>query len=637
MKLNLTHFFFLLLLIPYSQAQEIDLSIASIPSNLSKNANSVVRFKETNVVIENQKNMTIQVRSAVTVLNKFADDASELVVHYDKNTQIKNIKATVYDANGKVQLKVNKSKFDDYSAADGMSLFNDGRLKHYRHVPTVYPYTFYYEFEIETKNTAFISSWQPISNYNQSIQYNQFKIHFPEGLTLQTLENQMEAFTVEKKTTATARTYTLTNTPAISYEEMNPGLNKTTPTARFGLNKFHLEGYDGSAESWKDFGRWMYENLISSRLDLPESTKQRIQQMVKGVEDPVERAKIVYDYVQKKTRYISVQVGIGGWMPMLASEVDRLSYGDCKALTNYTKALMDAANVESYYTAVYADNKRDIEKDLISVQGNHVILYVPQPDRDIWLECTNQSVPFGYQGTFTADRTVLVLTPEGGELKHTGTYNTKENAQFTNASITLDSKGTIQGAVEIQTSGIQYDDHFYLEKASKREIETHYKDNYWPYLNNLTLEESTFTNDRDSIRFNEKLVVNAVNYASFSGDRMLVNLNAFNRFSSIPKRYSNRKLDFDLPYGYYDVDTYTITYPEEYTLEGIPSNIDLTNQFGSYSMTVEKLPNHQLKFTRELLLKQGQYEAEEYTAYRDFRRAIVKYDKAKIALLKSKS
>ena len=96
----------------------------------------------------------------------------------------------------------------------------------------------------------------------------------------------------------------------------------------------------------------MYTSLIAHRGEIPETTKQKILTLVKGVNDPIEKARLIYDFVQKKTRYISVQVGIGGWMPMLANDVDRLSYGDCKALTNYTKSLLDIAGVESYYTAV---------------------------------------------------------------------------------------------------------------------------------------------------------------------------------------------------------------------------------------------------------------------------------------------
>jgi hypothetical protein len=28
------------------------------------------------------------------------------------------------------------------------------------------------------------------------------------------------------------------------------------------------------------------------------------------------KAKLIYDYVQQKSRYVSIQVGIGGWKPM---------------------------------------------------------------------------------------------------------------------------------------------------------------------------------------------------------------------------------------------------------------------------------------------------------------------------------
>jgi transglutaminase-like putative cysteine protease len=72
---------------------------------------------------------------------------------------------------------------------------------------------------------------------------------------------------------------------------------------------------------------------------LPEETKAKMRALIGDEKNPIMKAKLIYDYVQQKSRYVSIQVGIGGWKPMDASDVDRLGYGDCKGLTNYTKAL----------------------------------------------------------------------------------------------------------------------------------------------------------------------------------------------------------------------------------------------------------------------------------------------------------
>ena len=113
------------------------------------------------------------------------------------------------------------------------------------------------------------------------------------------------------------------------------------------------------------------------------------------------------------------------------ADVDRVGYGDCKALVNYMMALLKVAGIPSYYTLVYSgDEKISMLRNFASAaQGDHVILCVPFGQDTTWLECTNQHIPFGFLGTFTDDRDVVVCTPEGGLVTHTPRYRDSLNVQ----------------------------------------------------------------------------------------------------------------------------------------------------------------------------------------------------------------
>ena len=64
------------------------------------------------------------------------------------------------------------------------------------------------------------------------------------------------------------------------------------------------------------------------------ATITKVKELVKDLKTVEEKAKKVYEFVQNKTRYIGVQIDIGGWSPITADRVDISGYGDCKGLTN---------------------------------------------------------------------------------------------------------------------------------------------------------------------------------------------------------------------------------------------------------------------------------------------------------------
>ena len=632
-KLNILTVLFLFI-VNISFSQKLELSTFLIPDNLKENANSVIRFENYSIEMESQRQMTMKLETAITIFNKLADNFADLTLNYDKRRVIKSVKGYVYDALGNEIKKIRKSDFKDYSAS-GSSLFSDSRVIHYDYTPTTYPYTIYYSYEIKTSNTAFIPGWILNGSYYQSIQKAKFSIKYPADIKLIKSEKNFGDYEIKKTEELGFLSYEVENIPALEREPYTPSLSDFLPMAKFGVNKFNLEGVDGEAENWEEFGKWYYYSLLRNTLDLPESTKQEILRLTKGVDDSIEKARIVYRYVQDKVRYISIQVGIGGFKPMLVSEVDKLSYGDCKALSNYTMSLLDAVGVESNYTIIYGGrNKRNIEKEFLSVQGNHVVLNIPTENGDLWLECTSQNTPFADGGDFTDDRDALVITPQGGIIKHTRIYEDKENHQQIMAKYTIDNDGNVKGAVDMVSSGTQFDNHLRYEGKSDKDLDKLYKE-FWDNIHNMTIEKLHIDNNKEEGKFEESISFTADNYGVITGERMIFPINAFNVINKAPKRIRNRKLPVEVVRGFYDIDEVEIELPSGYNIEAISNDVLIDNKYGYYTMTIEKISEKKLKFKREFLLKAGNYSKEEYNDYRNFWRQVVKHDKSKIVLIKN--
>lgn len=627
--------FFALLFFNFSQSQSSNYSAFLIPDELKENANAVVRLNDLSIQISSQKSMSLKSKIAVTVYNEYGLKNLNLLEYYDKNRRVTKLEATVYDSFGKEIKTYKKRDFKERSVADGVSIFNDNRALYLDFTPTAYPFTMVTESEIETSNTAFIPSWSPVDGYFVSTEKTNLSITYKTDLKLKFHEkNFSEALSIKKSETGSTLSYTAESIKAIKKEDLSPSLYDLVPVVFFSLENFHLESVDGTAKNWTDFGQWYYKSILSDTEELPIATIEKVKQLVGNEKNPVEIAKIVYKFVQNKTRYVSVQVGIGGWKPMLAKDVDKLGYGDCKALTNYTRVLLNNVGVTSYYTIVYSgsDEKKSINKDFVSIQGDHVILALPTEKEMIWLECTSQIQPFGLQGGFTDDRNVLVIKPEGGEIIKTKKYDEIENTKFTKASYQMLDDGTIKGKVEISSKGIHYDNAFSKERIGKEQQVERYKEEF-SNVNNLKIDKISINNDTNTILFNEQIEVSATNYAQINNGKLIFVLNAFDQNVFVPKKYKSRENSFRIIRGFSDQSETEISLPADFKIEAKPQGIELNSEFGYYKIEFNQI-NDKLMCKRKLIVKQGLFGKENYEIYRKFRETIAKNDSSKVILTK---
>ena len=619
-----------------SFAQKTSYTISSIPDSLTQNANAVVRLNQLDILISSQRKMIITQKRIVSVLNEKGLEAIEAQEYYNKTTSVNSINAIIYSASGDELKKIKRKDFRDQCSIDGVTLFSDSRFIYLNYTPTEYPFTIEYNSEVETSNTAFIAQWYPLSDYFVSIEKSVLNVNYPENLGFKKKEFNFGAYNIKKTIdSATQLSYTASNFIAQKSEENSPSFFDVFPRVMMGLEHFNLEGVDGNAKTWKEYGKWFYDNILTGTDELLDETKTKIKLLVGNEKDPIKKAKIVYKYMQERTRYVSIQVGIGGFKPMLAKDVDRLGYGDCKALSNYTRALLKAVDVTSYYVELYGSpNKINIQSDFFSIQGNHAILCIPNENSYVFLECTSQDNPFGYQANFTDDRDVVIIKPEGGEVVRTQNYQDKDNVQHSIGSYSLTENGDFSGSISIISEGSRYGRKEGIEKMQPTEKEAHYKA-YWSNIGNLKINKESFVNDKQKIAFTENIDISAVSYCKNSGNSLIFAVNAFNPYEESIKRIRNRKTPFLIQRGVYDTDEISITLPNTCSIEFLPQNVEINNKFGEYKTEIIKKEDHNIIYKRTFFLKKGKYQKNEYDDYRLFMEQVSRNDNAKIILTKN--
>lgn len=401
-------------------------------------------------------------------------DHAASVIFYDKLNEIQEFELEMTDAlTGKSIKKAKLKDMGDAALTSFSTFFDDNRYKFLELSSATFPVDVDIRIHTLSKSNFFLPTWIPVPNYNQKVEKTFFEVRFPDslGVNHKQVNLPMEGPMVVHQEGLKSLQWTLADLPvqAPDFEDEKDFKVILSPV------RFALESYQGQMSDWAGLARWQSE-LNKGRDELPEEFKTKLRDMVSEATTDFEKIQILYHYLQKNFRYVSIQLGIGGWQTMKAEDVLKYSYGDCKGLTNLMKAMLEAVGIESQYTLVFAGvDAKDIQVDFPSNQFNHVILRVPTQTSPIWLECTSNALPAGFLGDFTKDRHVLVTTEEGGFLTKTPSYTTPEwNKITTRSTMEIDAIGDAKVASTISHSGNFAEGLLYLKNLKDEREQKEY-------------------------------------------------------------------------------------------------------------------------------------------------------------------
>jgi len=630
--------FCLLFFVAVANAQQ-KYDISLIPKDLLPYASAVTRDEQINIEVKDFDNTIYRAKEVITVLNKNGDEAAHINLYYNKSIAIKNVKGVIYNSFGIQVNKFSESNFEDSGTTDGFSLFEDTRVKHYEPAVTDYPYTIEYEYEIRFEQSLNIPNWEPNDETGMAVEkssYNfickpDFKIRYKEL-------NLSSGVYISTSASTGLKTYAwqVNNLKAAKDEPYHTNYENYRSMVKIAPVKFEYEGIDGSYTTWNELGKWISDKLLKNRQLVSPTTAEEVTALTAGIASPKLKAQKIYEYMQDRTRYVSVQIGIGGYQPFTAADVDRVKYGDCKALVNYTQALLKVVGIDSYYCTVEADayRKKSFMSDFASMdQGNHIILCLPFKNDTTWCDCTSQTIPFGYLGNFTDDRNVLACTPEGGRLMHTPKYTPEDNLEKRKAVFAIDETGNMSGNITTVLFGVNYDDRDWVIEQSQTERLKSIQ-NIYP-INNMAIETLDFKQDKSlTPSTTENIKLKAPEFASAENGRITFLLNPVNRIINPPRQVRNRVTNVYINEGYTDEDEIIYTLPAGYHVENDLLHKDLDSPFGKFTVSM-KVEGNQLVYKRKFRLNDGTYPKDTYPDLVDFYESIVDADTHEVVLIKN--
>jgi len=432
-------------------------------------ANSILEWSQ-KITLQENYSVHVHTKKSIVILNKEGLHHGLIAIPYDKLNSIKKFEGRIINpATGKTIRKLKLKDFQDKSYISEGSVYEDSRVKFFEINNAVFPIRLEISIETVSEGNFILPTWRPAIFPNQKVSSASLEVVYPLELGM-----RFKAFNIDQEPLKLQDTHIAT----IKWDlrdviPLNADIkSKDIPAIKLAPEKFSMQGYQSNMNTWEGLAGWQGQ-LNKGRDLLPVGLKSEIKALTEPLSTQEEKVEVLYKYLQTNYRYVSIQLGIGGWMPATVEEVVNKKYGDCKGLSFLMQAMLKEVGISSNYVIVLAGNdKEDIDTTFPSNQFNHVILKVSLDNKDpVWLECTSSILPPGYLGDFTMNRHVLVVGDEGGYLDKTPAFDQpvyNHSTYETHYSLDKSGNATLKGMYEF--SGFASEELFYLKsQASDRD------------------------------------------------------------------------------------------------------------------------------------------------------------------------
>jgi len=511
---------------------------------------------EESIVCKTRSKNRLEMKRSVKILlkNGKADDYGRIRIRESEYIEADDIEAVITDIMGNKIKELDDDDIKESSFSPWAVLHQKAKTKYFQLLNHKFPFILEYSYKLDIESLFFWPDWRPQrdipvlkSSYSLIMDHSYPFKTYAIGINIEP--------DIKVDGSDTVYTWTAENIPPKVDEDFLPPEHEVQMALLFAPDYFEISDTKGSTKSWREFGKWSWE-LNKDRFTLPPEAVAEVKKLVEGLSDPYEIIQTLYKHLQNSTRYVAIQIDLGGWQPYPAESTFKNRYGDCKDLSTLMVAMLDVVGIKAYTADALTRNNGVVIEEFPSNQFNHVIACVPLKEDTLWLECTADFIDINDMPYTIEGINALVIKEDGGELIRTPIAPSGENrwVSSTRAEIGMNTK-EISVSSRIITSGKQKrwfkELYEYADSEDEKIVLQRIFSQYTP---NLTISEYSFSEIGET-NINVCVEFEGIYNKSFakSGSRIFLNPNLFNRKtnSNIPdEKVEDRKfpIHFNFPY-----------------------------------------------------------------------------------------
>ena len=377
----------------------------------------------TNKVIITQEGWDLDIRSTdVTsmffITENGARNYNDKSISYSSFSSIEEIKAMTLVPTKRKPQKIPVSEIEEKSVLSGGVFFDDRKEKSFSFPGAIPGSVGFCSYTESVKEPRFLGSFY--FNSYLPVEKAFYSISFPESVKVNyILRGETDSdikFERKSEKGVVTLTWEASEREELEFEDNAPDIRFTAPHVILFIEQIENDGEIKPILNGVEGLYAWYNDLTKDVNSSPDPELNKIVgELIADSKTDEEKVRSIFAWVQSNIKYIAFEDGLGGFVPREATDVFTKRYGDCKDMSSIIYEMLKAADLDASLTWI---GTRDIPYSYEEVPtpavDNHMIASIELGGQRIFLDATDEYVPFGWPTGFIQGKQALVGKGEQG-------------------------------------------------------------------------------------------------------------------------------------------------------------------------------------------------------------------------------